>query len=259
MGNDLRLKAKKNNTIHTHSDGFIIKYSQNANDTANSDCPNIESYDTRRIVFVSALGLYQTWKQCSSSELYTAFLVMPLKKIWIDKPSRHRQHISFLTDDIRSAETKQFLNMLKWKCSQGLVCWLLDEYPSKYDLDDVDPIWYHLNEILQGLYDPVTSQNYDPISLDDVYWESSDYVSKYNVRSRDVLNEMRLPSMRYDVLSEMLYQSNPQSLLPIISMKHEKMTTINLCDHRETNSKDLVVNECDGSGWWISDAYECDA
>ena len=60
---------------------------------------NIDSLDKRRFVFISLIGLYQTYKTIPSFILYSSLFILPLKRDWIYKPQLYRAEIeaSFLS------------------------------------------------------------------------------------------------------------------------------------------------------------------
>eukprot|EP01083_Nonionella_stella_P259839 886682_1 len=263
MGNDLAkaisCSSKENHTSTTnlrtkfssshsslHRDDFIIEYSKTAEKTSHQ--MDIESIDTRRIVFVSVVGLYQTWKQCPSAVLYSALLVLPLKSEWIYRPSRYHDSLSPFFK-VETAETNQFLDMLKWKESQGLVCWTLDDYASTKDTPRIHPSWHHLSDKLQSLYDPITAQKYHSIPLDTQYWTSEDYISKFGVTASDVVSEMCCSAVKFSLIQEMIHQSNPKTLVSMVSY-----STNNEHKWNEPND-DLFDDDSENEGWLISDEY----
>ena len=92
-----KFKHRKKKFIHkfNHSNNksnhpFIKKLAQ----LNKNQITNLSSFDQRRIVFISLNGLYQTWKNCPLYILYTAILIMPLKREWIYEPYKYKQELS---------------------------------------------------------------------------------------------------------------------------------------------------------------------
>eukprot|EP01083_Nonionella_stella_P051158 135851_1 len=86
------LHTKRNITTNTNSksttnDSFIIKRIQQNRDIDNDTVQS--TLDQRRVVFVSLIGLYTSWKKVPPTILYTALLLIPLKKCWIYEPSEY--------------------------------------------------------------------------------------------------------------------------------------------------------------------------
>ena len=77
-----RLKTKS-------SENFILEHNKLNNNTIN----DLSLYDEKRLVFVSLIGLFQTWNKCPSFLLYSALFILPLKKQWIYNPNKHRDEI----------------------------------------------------------------------------------------------------------------------------------------------------------------------
>eukprot|EP01083_Nonionella_stella_P043537 117470_1 len=233
----------------TSCDSFIINHSHDEITKEKDNQMDIDALDTRRIVFVSVTGLYQSWKECPSSVLYTALLLMPLKRQWIYKPWRHKDRLSIL-GDINDTETVQFLRLLKWKDSQGLCCWMLDqEYTNEMSL--IHPIWLHLNDTLQRLHDPITCAKYQCIPLDDKWWQSDNYISEYEVQSPAIVHEICEPSLKYSVLQEMVFQSNPTSLVPVMKYSAKNKRDTKCKWHKENMS----LSESAKETWCVSDDY----
>lgn len=52
-----------------------------------------DSLDARRVVFVSLIGLYQSWKDCPSVVLYSAVFILPLHRQWIYNPRKYEEEL----------------------------------------------------------------------------------------------------------------------------------------------------------------------
>eukprot|EP01084_Bolivina_argentea_P241136 404892_1 len=231
MGNKTstnKLKCSKND--------FMIKYFQN---NKQNDQHVVQSgLDDRRIVFVSLFGLCSTWKTVPSVALYTALIVLPLKSKWIQNPNKfydslNSSFMDFMNQFVVSTETLHFIELLKWKDKQGLVIWMYDyldaknnPIPSRIVCDNnnnnnkhysIATFWYHFNEKLTSLYDHISGNTYKPINLDIKWWKNkSKFVSKYNTKYSSILNEFYELKVECDPMREIIYQSNPKSLHPMI-------------------------------------------
>eukprot|EP01084_Bolivina_argentea_P072101 130951_1 len=79
-------------TLHHDVDQFVIElnhYQQEHGIINNISQQNIILGELqRRIVFVSALGLYETYLFCPASILYSAIFILPIKKKWIYYPEQ---------------------------------------------------------------------------------------------------------------------------------------------------------------------------
>jgi len=115
-------------------------------------------------------------------------------------------------------ETKQFIELIKWKDSQNLVMFMMDdwEYPNEELKNSlINPFWYHLSLKLEALYDPITRNNYKALQLNAEFYQS--YTNKFDTESRSILNELNFLTMEPMLIQEIIYQSNPYSLNPVIN------------------------------------------
>ena len=120
--------------------------------------------------------------------------------------------------NIDNMDTKQFIELIKWKDSQKLVMFMMDdcEYPNE-ELQNslVHPFWYHLSRKVESLYDPITGRNYQPLHLDSAFYQSCS--AKFETESGSLLNELYFLTMEPLLIQEIIYQSNPESLNPVIN------------------------------------------
>ena len=119
-------------------------------------------------------------------------------------------------------ETKEFIKLLKWKDSQNLVLWILDECNCDKRTQTnalIAPFWYRLSEKLHSLYDHISGDYYECIKFDAEWWTSDEFVSKYAAKSSEIASELQFPSWKLNALQEIIYQSNPKSLHPVIAYK----------------------------------------
>eukprot|EP00484_Ammonia_sp_Unknown_P028377 CAMPEP_0197030028 /NCGR_PEP_ID=MMETSP1384-20130603/9343_1 /TAXON_ID=29189 /ORGANISM="Ammonia sp." /LENGTH=458 /DNA_ID=CAMNT_0042459303 /DNA_START=115 /DNA_END=1491 /DNA_ORIENTATION=+ len=180
---------------------------------------------SKRVVFVSLMGLYQSWRQCPSMILYSAVFLLPLKREWIYTAQKYSIHHDFghiLQDPI-------FVKLLKWKDTQGLLFCMKDAVLQR-DLDavgeqkqdeaeqqasklEVAPFWRYLSLKLTALYDPVTGRKYQPLILDNSWWQSRYKLddSQFTATPHQIFLELHLLTMKFRSISEILHQSNPSS------------------------------------------------
>eukprot|EP01084_Bolivina_argentea_P013759 25796_1 len=192
--------------------------------------------DQRRVVFISLIGLYYTWQITPTPILYSSIFLLALKKKWIYNPIKYEKEIqqtvlcatNIFKDKVLFGE---FINLLKWKDTQGLLFFMFDEYEpnDSNDTDDaksdlinqlVSPLWANFSRRLTTLYDPITKSKYKPIKCNAKWWEYSYnklFKSHYKVRTSTILSELYFVTLKFKPMQEILYQSNPGSLNPIIS------------------------------------------
>eukprot|EP00484_Ammonia_sp_Unknown_P016977 CAMPEP_0197044122 /NCGR_PEP_ID=MMETSP1384-20130603/20230_1 /TAXON_ID=29189 /ORGANISM="Ammonia sp." /LENGTH=314 /DNA_ID=CAMNT_0042475519 /DNA_START=35 /DNA_END=979 /DNA_ORIENTATION=- len=271
-------------------DQFLINYMHGAQ---TSDVT--QQLDQRRLVFISLLGLFCTWKKCPPYLLYSALLIMPLKSKWIYRPRKYEQEIqssllaqlSVFGDKHRVAE---FLELLKWKDSQQLVVWTLDEdnfstdyraaadkrEPANLEQQDapsdplIAPFWKYVSRKLTSLVDPITGNNYMP--LKDTKWWHSSYRHQTDkcvddVPVKSILVEMYFVTLKYKAVSELIYQSNPASLFPVVSYSDSVATPKTMLTSKLASVSGSVRTQNGGEhdeeqdveeedGWWISPDYD---
>ena len=135
--------------------------------------------------------------------------------------------------------------------------------------ENIAPFWQHLSAKLRNLYDPVTRDTYNPIKLDYKWWNNTfkqENLSKYENNLDEIIPELNyLSSMKFKAIQEIIYQSNPSSLNPIISYhdiksvdnnnnQHENNENNEPLDMDEGNETESDKDDMDlGEGWWISD------
>jgi len=196
----------------------------------------------KRVIFVSLMGLYQSWKNVPSTILYSSIFLLPLKKQWVYSSEKYNYQHDFqhvLTDS-------NFVKLLKWKDAQGLVFWMRDGVPSNelkkcitpttpdfiadddddddncqwmdndntnYDVD-IAPFWRYLSMKLSSLYDPMTGNNYNPLQLDYKWWQtnllngSHDKESTFHASIDQIRKELYFLTMKFKSMSQLLCQSN---------------------------------------------------
>lgn len=168
--------------------------------------------------------------------------------------------------------------MLKWKDSQGLVFWMMDDYnlsdnnshcdDDQYQNPLINPFWYYLSKQLNDLIDPVTRKKYNALHLDEKWWRSKgNYVSKYDTKISSVLSELYFKTMKYKIMQEIIYQSNPMSLYPVTEYGNVDISTMRLATNSEIellyDANDTITNvveqendDGNSGNWYISDDYD---
>eukprot|EP01083_Nonionella_stella_P153882 494986_1 len=201
MGNKL-IKCPQ----HQPSD-FIIKF----NKTNSID--NHLALCCKRVIFISLTGLYHTYMKCPSHVLYSALLILPLKKQWVYSPSNHMNELQSVSSGVLrqlDESVHDLLELIKWKDSQGLVFWAKDEHETSASCCDdlIHPFWQYVSHTLVSLYDPITSRRYQPLSFD----------ARDNAQSMsDVLLELYFAPLKYESVKAILNASNPQSFRVLIA------------------------------------------
>eukprot|EP01084_Bolivina_argentea_P042106 77687_1 len=234
MGNENRPTANDSN------EKFFVQYVQT--NQPKPDPNEIQSIrDARRIVFVDLIGFYKSWKKVPSVLLYTALCVVPLKRQWLMQPTKHIQElrssfVSTVAAFSASADVCQFIRLLQWKASQGLVIFVLDYFDDCGDLIEnenghtlpnplIPAFWYAVNDKLTSLYDHITGSTYKSIHFDEEWWANKrNYISKYGVKPYMVLTELYFVTKKQNVIKEIIYQSNPKSLRPVTAYKDTLIT-----------------------------------
>eukprot|EP01084_Bolivina_argentea_P222905 377253_1 len=256
MGNQLDNKFVKSNfnQIRNHNDEFIIKYNQN---NKSNELTDITSFDPRRKVFISLLGLYRTWRNCPSNILYSSIFILPLKSKWIYSPLKYIDEIrsisilsSAVFKDIK--QMQEFIQMLQWKDSQGCCIWMLNDYANEQmsDSELIQPIWYHISNTLVKL-------KLNKLNLDTDSWKDQlKKNSEYDVTYLEILSEFYFTYMKFKTLKEIIHQSNPEYLHPIksyISSEYENNKPVyKLCKLNDIKDDD------DTDNWWISADYDAE-
>eukprot|EP01084_Bolivina_argentea_P223198 377679_1 len=261
MGNQLicgpnvdntRWMSKKHARNKADPNAFIIEHVQN--NTHNHKI-EIDTFDQRRLVFISLVGMIQTWKLCPPIQLYSALVLLPLKRDWIYHPElysdeMHHHFISQVSSVSDSKGRNEFLELIKWKDSQNLCFWMLDHEQST---SLVHPFWEHLSNRLSDLYDPITRNKYTELHLDVQYWTKNDkYRTIQGIKPQihQIMAELYFGTMKFKAMELIIYESNPKSLHPI---RYYGSTYL-----PPGNGTIDAVSECfdDPHNWWISTDYD---
>eukprot|EP01083_Nonionella_stella_P153074 491319_1 len=220
------LSTLKKKTHKHQNDNFIENY-------LNHDpVQTIESLDVKRLVFVNLRGLYESWRRVPSSLLYISIFILPLKQKWLYQPTKlaHELQQVFPAQCLDISAFKAFVALLRWKHNQGLIVWILDE--SEVNEDSlhihrngsnpfVATVWHTLSALLMSLSDHIEGGHYDPLPFDETFWmQKEGFPSKYKTTSKTVLAELYFVTMNASAMQEIVYQSNPNTLLPVIEYDH---------------------------------------
>lgn len=144
--------------------------------------------------------------------------------------------------------------MLKWKDSQRLVVWMMDEYKNMDTEHWIATPYQNLSQILATLYDPVTGGTYNRIQYDTKWWMQSD------MDSTTVLKELSCVDLQFKVVQEILRRSNP-SLNPVtfygqnsdLFVRKSVFVTYNGFGNQFV----VKTKEDDDGDWYISCDYDC--
>ena len=124
------------------------------------------------------------------------------------------------------ANDKVFMQLLRWKDSQHLLVFILDNDDENESFGTecndnlvsnestlIAPFWHRFNQIIQGLDDNINGKKYKGIALDENYWKQ--YKPKFNTSYNGIISELYFCTMQFLNMQEIIYQSNPESLHPI--------------------------------------------
>eukprot|EP01084_Bolivina_argentea_P104151 186521_1 len=244
------------------NDTFIMKYIKNNKQRLTiNDSNYLLSIDNRRYVFVSLMGLFNTWKDCPSHVLYSSIFILPLKRKWLYNLLESRNELighAFISQHYlfqqNIQETQEFIEMLKWKDAQNLVFWMMDKYEMDSDINtktEFTPFWVRLSEKFTTLNSSKMKKKYNPIILDEKWWKhkfAALVKPKYENNVENILCELRyLSNMNYKAIQEIIYQSNPYTLNPVISYSNDTNKIFTCKPHFFENI---------GNGWFIADDYK---
>eukprot|EP01083_Nonionella_stella_P002531 7272_1 len=195
----------------------------------------LEMSCSKRVIFISLTGLAMTYRKCPPHVLYSALLIMPLKRKWIYS-SKYVTQLNAASSGLlrKDASTKEFVQLLKWKDSQGLVLWGKDEYEtsSKQESNLVHPFWQEVSNHLVSLYDPITNGSYKPIQFDDE-------------QKSDIVTELYFATLKFKSIKSILNHSNPKSFRVMTSY----------CESDNAFIRMETMDDSESSEWWISPDY----
>jgi len=207
---------------------------------------------SRRLVFVSLVGLYRTYRQCPMLLLYPALFILPIKCEDI-KPGAKLKSTIFAECSIFADKQRlrEFLQLLRWKQSQGLLFCLLSEYheESAAPQAPIAPFFLHCSRRFKEL-----SLN----GLECTFSKPPHFQSKYGVEYSEVLKELCVLTMRFATLQEIVFQSNPNTLNPITAYTPTcgTCTIANRADADNSNVFVACVIDRQPGVWWIANDYD---
>eukprot|EP00485_Elphidium_margaritaceum_P013081 CAMPEP_0202708464 /NCGR_PEP_ID=MMETSP1385-20130828/20666_1 /ASSEMBLY_ACC=CAM_ASM_000861 /TAXON_ID=933848 /ORGANISM="Elphidium margaritaceum" /LENGTH=585 /DNA_ID=CAMNT_0049367439 /DNA_START=121 /DNA_END=1878 /DNA_ORIENTATION=+ len=114
---------------------FFIAFHQKHHKQHTTD-PSV--YDTaiqHRVVFVSVIGLYASFRRIPTHILFSAIFIVKIKREWLYHPTLHANDPNNVLHKLLYDSDEEFMRMLQWKDSQGLlVCMYHDN--NNNDSDD---------------------------------------------------------------------------------------------------------------------------
>eukprot|EP01083_Nonionella_stella_P209571 759551_1 len=132
------------------------------------------------------------------------------------------------------------------------------------DIDLIHPFWNILSNKLSKITDLTDTYKHNELNLDEKWWTNKfgvSFKSKYRTTKEEVLDELHFLSMKYKTMQEILYQSNPLSLNPIIAYNDYDWMYTNLSLHitKVSSEKLCQIDECeenesDACEWCIVDS-----
>eukprot|EP01083_Nonionella_stella_P148420 469739_1 len=261
MGNTAysRSSTSQTNTDET----FIIEFNKNKNNCNSAADAYHVALCSKRVVFVSLIGLFQTYNTCPSHVLYSSLLLLPLRKKWVYSSDWPRKYISelksvsssLIRDDARS---HHFFELIKWKDSQGLVIWAFEHQNKTHDVAIgemalIHPFWKYVSQKLISLYDVAMSKNYEPLPLDTQYWTQQIGMASTTTLVSDIIQELYFMPLNYACIKRIFDVSNPESFRVITHY------CSNGSDHHEFVVMQRVIEDDSDvqtdDEWWISSDY----
>eukprot|EP01084_Bolivina_argentea_P006941 13109_1 len=156
-----------NNNQYVQSRSLSPHTPQSTPQTYNVQQPSnfVVSDVSNRVVFISLIGLYESWRDCPMDILNRSIFILPLKKEWIWNQPQSRlwdHHHDFQ----RFFQDHDFIKLLRWKDENKLLFWMEDNYfiPGNDD-HNISPFWIFLSHRLQRLH-------YNPLILDTECWRT---------------------------------------------------------------------------------------
>eukprot|EP01084_Bolivina_argentea_P163554 284512_1 len=196
--------------------------------------------------------------------------MLPLKKKWILQYSKNKNEletklINLVLPDLdtpnshENGEMNQFISLLKWKNSQGLIFWMLDEYNVSNDTP-IHSFWNYFSDCLIKLYDPITGKKYNPINIDPNYWKKKEkFVGKYVDNVASIIVELCGLTMKFNTIQEILFESN-STLRPVKVYKNvDPVSVSQSMIHEECESvefqNNLFGDNNNKENWYFAEDY----
>ena len=144
---------------------------------------------------------------------------------------------------------QQYLQFLKFKDNQNLIFWADDNYPSYHNVERVAAFYMYLSERLINMYCPIKKKCYSPLNILKTTTIASDkqYQSHFGVSKGDLLKEIYFLTLKFKPMMEIIYQSNGESLNPMISYSSQNVNI--------KYTQNIINSELEMDGFWISPDY----
>eukprot|EP01083_Nonionella_stella_P129206 391927_1 len=89
----INILRQKNKHDGRNTEKFIMDFHKKQTLNGISEENNLLINDQGRVVFISLIGLYQTWTKCPSAVLFSSIFMLPLKKKWIYSATKYKNEI----------------------------------------------------------------------------------------------------------------------------------------------------------------------
>jgi hypothetical protein len=245
--------------------------------TAHSAPPMTGTPQKKRVVFISVMGLHQSWKDCPISLLQSCILILPIKRKWISQKRKSSDH------DFSVLRDEDFLKLLRWKNEQQLLFCMEDEVDPKHPaiaaFDDecgfdsnVAPFWKLLSFELAKLTDPTTGLKYSPLKLDERWWKHQCEQKNTELDLSQIISELYFLNMRFSTISEILTKSNAslevlkkygtsataKASCSYSSLLGSQLQLIGNDDEYKSDNDGVCAPDAAQTVWWVSEEYESD-
>lgn len=163
---------------------------------------------TRRICFISASYLVREYQQIPKDVLDNAIFFFGSKRSWVFPMDANERRESTMQPTAYLSFPPDFKDLILEKEKQGLLFWLKPEQD-----------YNKVSHFIQTIKDPTTNKNYQPLILDDSWWENVDKQElKYMKDGKRVISNYQTGEHDYNSTMELLYQSN-KTLVPCLSFQ----------------------------------------
>eukprot|EP00484_Ammonia_sp_Unknown_P028584 CAMPEP_0197036630 /NCGR_PEP_ID=MMETSP1384-20130603/14081_1 /TAXON_ID=29189 /ORGANISM="Ammonia sp." /LENGTH=298 /DNA_ID=CAMNT_0042466827 /DNA_START=30 /DNA_END=926 /DNA_ORIENTATION=- len=272
-------RSKGKSTKHAQDisgEAFFVNYCQrNAvqQSAKHGTDVDIERLDERRVVFVSIMGLFRSWKDTPPYILHSCLVILPFDREWLQN-HRHSKytHLPLSGSDM---DVREFMQFIRYKDGQGLAFWAGEQYTGKAAEPDskqseslIAPFWRDLSQRLTTLFDPIQHQNYSPLPFYLHDQRSLATPTRYGVTRNELLAEMYCLTLKHSSMQEIMYQSNPFSLNPMVAYcaqnvdkehTEKQATVMRSPSHSDSNGAPRAMRSLRAAGFWMSSDYDQDA
>mmetsp|Transcript_25325 Transcript_25325/g.40261 ORF Transcript_25325/g.40261 Transcript_25325/m.40261 type:complete len:290 (-) Transcript_25325:14-883(-) len=269
----MKWKSRKHGKYNAHEsdETFFVNYCQRDGVEQNIQHVDIEWLHERRVVFVSVMGLFRSWRATPTYILHSCLVFMPFDREWLQNPGHSRYAHLLLPGS--EPEIDDFVQFIRYKDQQAFVFWAGDEYETKPMNEHeektenenalIAPFWRHVSQRLTNLYDPIRRTNYSPLKFE--LQNECAFASQYGVSRRSLMAEMYFVTLKHCSMQEIIYRSNPDSLNPMVAycaqnvnrkQKWQKVATETRFQSASTSGSNS--NSSLLSDFWISSDYDGD-